>query len=153
MQQRKGALIFEIRDWCKSSHLWLGWKNFHRESAYILFFGNKKIAFKSSLDLHTIRPLFWTVLICLVVIQNQGKIQTMAVADVSKGRLWLEVVLPDEGDYLHGGGERLCLVGTRGYEETMCFTNTCYHPLTPSAPPLPVQLFKTKWFFQGNFQV
>ena len=63
----------------------------------------------------------------------------MVVADVFKGRLWLEVVLPG-GDYLHGGGERICLVGTRGYEETMCFTNTCYHPLTPSAPPLPVQL-------------
>lgn len=38
-----------------------------------------------------------------MVIQNQGKIQTVAVADVSKGRLWLEVVLPDGGGLLTWG--------------------------------------------------
>ena len=47
--------------------------------------------------------LYWTVLICQLVIQSQGKIQTMVVADVFKGRLWLEVVLPRGITYMGQG--------------------------------------------------
>ena len=76
-----GGLDFEIRDIDTSAHL-----KFHRELVcfVIAFFGDKKVAFKSSLDLY-FHP-------SIIEFKSKEKIRTKAVADVSRyngGRVFL----------------------------------------------------------------